>query len=139
MRRKYLDTQKVLTRFKGACSAAKWSGKTMLICQVLKMSEGIQRNSIKFIYSEKATKVFKIFTLPLTLCTEVRSKVKISQNFVAFSEYMNFKAALFMSGKPWFTPNQPTESKLLNKSHLLISILKWNFSNNRWRSNRTFP
>ena len=28
-------------------SAAKWSGKTMLICQVLKMSEGIQRNSIK--------------------------------------------------------------------------------------------
>ena len=30
---------------------AKWSGKTMLICQVLKMSEGIQRNSIKLHYS----------------------------------------------------------------------------------------
>ena len=64
----------------------------MLICQVLKMSEGIQRNSIKFIYSDNLHLTFD--------CTEVRSKVKISQNFVAFSEYMNFKAALFMSGKP---------------------------------------
>ena len=28
--------------------------------------------------------------LPLTVCTVVKSKGKISQNFVAFSEYMNF-------------------------------------------------
>ena len=46
--------------------------------------------SVKFIYSEKATKFYKIFTLLLTVCTVVKSKVKISQNFVAFSEYMNF-------------------------------------------------
>ena len=48
--------------------------------------------AIKFIYSEKATKFFEIFTLLLTVCTVVKNKVKISQNFVAFSEYMNFKA-----------------------------------------------
>ena len=29
--------------------------------------------------------------LPLTVCTAVKSKGKISQNCVAFSEYMNFK------------------------------------------------
>ena len=46
---------------------------------------------IKFIYSEKATKFCEIFTLLLTVCTVVKSKVKISQNFVAFSEYINFK------------------------------------------------
>ena len=45
---------------------------------------------IKFINSGKATKFCEIFTLLLTVCTVVKSKVKISQNFVAFSEYMNF-------------------------------------------------
>ena len=45
---------------------------------------------VKFIYSEKATKLCEIFTLLLTVCTVDKSKVKISQNFVAFSEYMNF-------------------------------------------------
>ena len=44
----------------------------------------------KFIYSEKATKFCEIFTLLLIVCTVVKSNVKISQNFVAFSEYMNF-------------------------------------------------
>ena len=39
---------------------------------------------LKFIYSEKATKFCEIFTLLLTVCTVVKSKVKISQNFVAF-------------------------------------------------------
>ena len=45
---------------------------------------------LKFIYSEKATKFCEIFTLLLTVCTVVKSKVKISQKFVAFFEYMNF-------------------------------------------------
>ena len=31
-----------------------------------------------------------IFTLLLSYVVPVKSKVKISQNFVAFSEYMNF-------------------------------------------------
>ena len=49
---------------------------------------------LKFIYSEKATKLCEIFTLLLTAVHTVKSKVKISQNFVAFSEYMNFKMDL---------------------------------------------
>ena len=39
------------------------------------------------VYSEKATKICEIFTLLLTTVHTVKSKVKISQNFVAFSEY----------------------------------------------------
>ena len=35
---------------------------------------------LKYIYSEKAKKFCKIFTLLLTVCTVVKSKVKISQN-----------------------------------------------------------
>ena len=46
---------------------------------------------LKFICSEKATKFCKIFPLLLTVCTVIKSKGMISQNFVAFSEYMNFK------------------------------------------------
>ena len=45
---------------------------------------------VKFIYSEKNTKFCEIFTLLLTGTTQDKSKVKISQNFVAFSEYINF-------------------------------------------------
>ena len=45
---------------------------------------------LKLIYSEKATKVCEIFALLLTVCTVVKSKMKILKNFVAFSEYMNF-------------------------------------------------
>ena len=48
---------------------------------------------VKFIYSEKATKLCKIVTLLLTVFSVVKSKVNISQ-FVAFSEYMNFKAEI---------------------------------------------
>ena len=46
--------------------------------------------SEKFIYSKKATKFFKIFPLLLTTVHTVKSKGKILQNFVAFSEYTNF-------------------------------------------------
>ena len=45
---------------------------------------------LKFIYSEKATKFCEISTLLLSACTVDKSKVEISQNFVAFSEYTNF-------------------------------------------------
>ena len=43
--------------------------------------------SLKFI---KVIKVWEIFTLLLTDTTQNKSKVEILQNFVAFSEYMNF-------------------------------------------------
>ena len=51
----------------------------------------LQGKLLKFIYSEKATKFCEIFTLLLSYVVPVKGKVKISQNFVAFSEYMNFK------------------------------------------------
>ena len=56
----------------------------------------VGRFGVKFIYSEKATKFCEIFPLLLTVCIVVKSKGKILQNFVTFSEYMNF------------TPNLPT-------------------------------
>ena len=46
---------------------------------------------LKFVYSEKATKVCEISTLLLSTVPTDKSKLEISQNFVAFSEYMNFK------------------------------------------------
>ena len=45
---------------------------------------------LKFIYSEKATKFCEISTLLLSYVVPVKFKVEISQNFVSFSEYMNF-------------------------------------------------
>ena len=45
---------------------------------------------MKFIYSEKATNFCEISTVDLSYVVTVKSTVEISQNFVAFSEYMNF-------------------------------------------------
>ena len=45
---------------------------------------------LKFIYSEKATKFCKISILLLKTVHTVKSKMEISQDFVDFSEYMNF-------------------------------------------------
>ena len=39
-----------------------------------------------------ATKFCEISTFLLSYVVPVKSKVEISQNFVAFSEYMNFKS-----------------------------------------------
>ena len=50
----------------------------------------IFRKLVKFVYSEKDTKFCEISTLLLFVCTVDKRKVEISQNFVAFSEYMNF-------------------------------------------------
>ena len=50
---------------------------------------------LKFICSDKATKFCEIFPLHLTTVHTVKSKGKISQNFVAFSEYMNFTGCSF--------------------------------------------
>ena len=43
---------------------------------------------IKFIYSEKATKIGEISTLLLSYVVPVKSKVELSPIFVAFSEYI---------------------------------------------------
>ena len=46
---------------------------------------------LKFIYSEKAAKFYEISTVVLSFVVPVKYIVQILQNFVAFSEYMNFK------------------------------------------------
>ena len=45
-------------------------------------------------YSEKATIVGEISTVDLSYLVMVKYTVEISQNFVAFWEYMNFKKIL---------------------------------------------
>ena len=57
-----------------------------------RLFKGFNNNKLKFIYSEKATKFCEIFPLLLTVCTAIKSMGKSSQNFVAFSEYMNFNS-----------------------------------------------
>ena len=54
------------------------------------MCSHLSNTQIKFVYSEKATKFGEIFTLLLSTVHADKSKVKISPNFVVFSEYMNF-------------------------------------------------
>ena len=64
---------------------------------------------LKFIYSEKVTKFCETFTLLLSYGVPVKSKVKISQNFVAFSGYMNFNStALQNFRRTYFTFNLGT-------------------------------
>ena len=46
--------------------------------------------SIKLIYSEKATNFCEISAVDLSYVVPVKSTLEISQNFEAFSEYMNF-------------------------------------------------
>ena len=52
---------------------------------------------VKFIYSEKVTKFCEISTLLLSYVVPVKSRVDISQNFEAFSDYMNFKHYRFQN------------------------------------------
>ena len=79
---------------------------------------------IKFIYSEKATKFCKIFTLLLTVCTVVKSKVKISQNCVAFSEYMNFKISREIRLQPHFALKRGREATIQTLS-VVFKIIIW--------------
>ena len=48
------------------------------------------RDILKFIYSEKATNFCEISSVDLSYVVTVKSTAEISQNCVAFSEYMNF-------------------------------------------------
>ena len=50
-------------------------------------------------YFEDATKFCEIFSLHLSYVVPVKSKLKISKNFVAFSEYMNFIQEMKVEGK----------------------------------------
>ena len=67
---------------------------------------------IKFKYSEKATIFCEISSLDLSYVVMVKYIVKISQNCVAFSEYMNFTSNnlfLFFFWKNLMTPKRHFE------------------------------
>ena len=69
-----------------------WRGKNIQI-SVIWIAFSLLKSAttfLKFIYSEKATKFCEISTVNLSYLVTVKSTVEISQNFVAFSEYMNF-------------------------------------------------
>ena len=53
------------------------------------------KDVLKFMYSEKATNFCEISTVDLSYVVTVKSTVEISQNFVAFSEYMNLNKLLY--------------------------------------------
>ena len=79
-----------------------------------------------FIYSEKATKFCEISTILLTTVHTVKSKVEILQNFVAFSEYMNFSNlrdcelnVLLKKDIPWNYPNGFLNAKCLERIALM--------------------
>ena len=48
-------------------------------------------NIVKFIYSEKATNFCEFSTIDLSYVVTVKSTVEILQNFVVFSEDLNFR------------------------------------------------
>ena len=50
----------------------------------------VQVQFVMFVFSEKATHFYKIFNADLSYVATVKSRLEISQNFVAFSEFMNF-------------------------------------------------
>ena len=52
------------------------------------MALGIR--ALKFKYSEKVTNFYEISIVDLSYVVMVKSKAEILQNYVAFSEYMNF-------------------------------------------------
>ena len=60
-----------------------------------------KHTDVKFIFSKKVTKVDKIFTIDLTFTryVYVKSTMKISSNFVAFLENINFTYTFFKSTK----------------------------------------
>ena len=83
------DNKKVRLSSHGICwygHRAQWSKIQNF---VLKLSY-FRDFFLKFLYFEKATKFCKISTLLLSYVVPVKIKVEILQNFVAFSEYMNF-------------------------------------------------
>ena len=65
---------------------------------------------LKFVYSEKASKFCEIFPLLLSTVQTNKSKRKISQNFVTFSGYMNFKDSTVF----WLTEEWKSVSDLKN-------------------------
>ena len=94
---------------------------------------------VKFIYSEKATKFCEIFPLLLTTVHTVKSKGNISQNFVAFSEYMNFFYANLGMSCPMHVAKCtfPIQVPMSKSSECPIDILEIQFDFGNAKTMRT--
>ena len=79
---------------------------------------------IRFIYSEKVKKFCENFTLLLSYVVPAKSKVKISQNFVAFLEYMNFNVIIItMAGQFIYNFQSPVTFWINRQKYESISSL----------------
>ena len=70
-----------------------WNGQRIIKTESVKKINAVyitRSEHLKFINSEKATQFCEISNLLLTVCTVVKNKMEILQNFVAFSEHMIF-------------------------------------------------
>ena len=89
--------------------------------------------SLKFIYSEKATKFCEIFPLLFTTVHTVKSKGKILQNFVAFSEYMNFTHFTMQT----IVLIYPVQNHLVSTYTICIRFLELDFGLTKIKPNET--
>ena len=89
---------------------------------------GFEIPAASLIFSEKATKLCEIFTLLLSECTVVKSKVKISKNCVAFSEYMNFTFFPIQSGIKTFLKSRKIFYSHAILASAMISSIKYEIS-----------
>ena len=86
------------------------------------------------VYSFSQVKKFCETSTPdLTVIALVKSKVEISQNFVAFSEYMNFTYSLFMNipfnfNSPSLIPTLYNHAHLLSHKDGIMQINNLNFA-----------
>ena len=71
---------------------------TNLFLMILNCTCIVHNNVVKFMFSKKATKIYKIFTVDLSLCSNYQidsgPRMKISSIFMAFLENTNFKKDL---------------------------------------------
>ena len=80
--------------------------------------------NLMFIYSEKVTKCCKTSALLLSYVVPVKSKVEISQNFVAFLEYMNFNVIIItMAGQFIYNFQSPVTFWINRQKYESISSL----------------
>ena len=79
------------------CLVKKFSScaRTKMLYNISQKCANSKQKVIKLIYSEKATIFCEISTIDLSHVLTVKSTVEILQNFVAYSEYMNFIIVIY--------------------------------------------
>ena len=74
-----------------------------------------KQQGLKLIYSEKGTKFCEISTVDLSYIVTVKSTMEVFQNFVAFSEYMNFTRIIIRFDKSLIFDPDPTLDQIKRK------------------------